>query len=463
MESIVDKLGEDIAPFAEDLGFNLAAAFKKCIGTGEDEEEDFESLCAYGCIRAMNTLIESVRKSPPLYRTLEETFYPVIDTILAKENVELIDDILDMVSCFMYFGTEISPRMWALMPRLHAAYMTWAFDYFECLAVCFGLYIVKGRQVFLQSKQPDYVSLFNQVLENAMTGDYQEVDFHPALKLMETALQHLKTDIDAFVGPYLHLTLQKWRTAERSDTRVLLVNVVANALWYNPAIAVTFLRQQGALMEVFSKWFEMIYTDKENGRMKYFLKHSDKKIGILGLISLLAVPDDQFPNELQPGQILGGVMKLLAAIRRQEEETRDTSDDEDYDPDEDSEGELGDADEEEEDDESAVESSSGSAYNKLLEKETRKLLMGYQGSDSDDYCETDMSSDDEDAPIYTVDPYVTFSEMLEYLETTHGNRLQGMVTGMNEGDRQALHQMMDYGRQKKAEAANGITQHLNGN
>lgn len=456
LETIVEKLGEDIAPYAENLGWNLAAAFKKCIGTGDDEDEESESLCAFGCLRAMNALIESVRKSPALYRSLEEMFFPVIDDVIAKENQELFEDVLDMISYFTYFSSDISPRMWSLFPRLYTAYMTWAFDYFECIALCLENYIVKGKTVFMRSTDPNCMTLLNQMIENALTGDVQDVDYHPALKLMETVMQHLKGDVDAFISPYILLVMQKWKTAERSDTKVLLANVIANAFWYNPSLAVHILQQHGAFKEAISKWFEMIYTDKDDGKMKFFLKHSDKKIGILALVSLLTIPDEQYPTELRPTQVLGGVMKLLSAIRRQEEATKDTSEDEDYDPDEDSDVEAVEV--EEEDDESGVESLSNasSAYNKLLEKETRKLLLGYQGSDSDDYCESDMSSDDEDAPIFTLDPYVAFADMLSYLESAHGGRLQGMLAEMDDAGRTSLHAMHDYGRQKKANA-NQIT------
>jgi len=454
LETIVEKLGEDIAPFAENLGWNLVAAFKKCIGS--NDEEDLESLCAFGCIRAMNALIESVRKSPILYRSLEEMFFPVIDNVLAIENMELFEDILDMISYFVYFGAEVSPRMWSLLPRIYQAYMSWAFDYFECIALCVENFIVKGRDIFVHCKDPDYMTLFNQMIEHAMTGDYQEVDYHPALKLMERVMQHLKGEIDTFITPYIQLVLQKWKTAERHDTRVLLVNVIANGLWYNASLTVHILKQQNVLQEVFSKWFDMIYTDKDNGKMKYFLKHSDKKIGILGLSSLLAAPDDQYPTELRPSQLLGGVMKLLSAIRRQEEE-QDSSEDEEYDPDEedDDEAEGAENDNDEESGEESV-SNASSAYAKLLEKETKKLLLGYQGSDSDDYCESDMSSDDEDAPIFTIDPYITFMEMLAYLESMHGDRLQGMLAEMDVAGRNTLHAMSEYGKQRQAEAASQV-------
>jgi len=279
------------------------------------------------------------------------------------------------------------------------------------------------------------------------------------LKLMENIMQHMKGDVDGFIDVYLRLVMLRWEKAERSDTKVLLANMIANSLWYNPVLTIYHLKQQGAYEIAFSKWFEMIDTNREDGKMKYFLKQSDKKICVLGLGSLLALPDDQFPPENRPSQILGAIMKILFNVQRQQDEAQDSSEDEDYDPDD----ESGDEEiEEDQDDESAVESNASSAYKKLLESETRKLLMGYQGSDSDDYCESDMSSDDDEAPIYVMDPFVAFCEMLEYLESTNSARLQSMLAEIDDQGRNTLHQMMEMGRQKKAEALKNAAQ-LNGN
>eukprot|EP00210_Caulerpa_lentillifera_P002538 g2435.t1 len=460
LETIVEKLGEDIAPFAEDLGRNLAAAFNKCMG--DEDDDDFESLCAFGCIRAMTTLIQSVHSSANLCNSLEELFYPVIDSIIMRENQELIEDVVDMMAFFTYYSPQISPRMWSLFPKLHSAYMTWAFEYFDYIAGVLENFLIKGKETFVTCKSPDYFSMFNQMVEHALAGDYQEVEFHPALKLIEVALQNLKGTIDGFLAPYLHLTIQKMKTAERSDTKVLVFNVLANSMWYNASLTLHILTQEGVLQEAMTTWLEMIYLKKEDGKMKYFLKMSDKKIGVLGLGSLLTVPDEQFPGQLRPTQVLGGVMTLLDGAKRQEEAVKENTSGDEYDPEGDS--DLEEEDDDDDDEESGVESLSNtsSSYNKLLEKETRKLLLGYQGSDSDDYCETDLSSDDEDAPIYGLDPYAAFSDMLDYMETANTSRLQSALAEMDDQSKGALMAMMEYGKQKKMEAANGALNQVNG-
>ena len=45
-------------------------------------------------------------------------------------------------------------------------------------------------------------------------------------------------------------------SAERNLLKDLLVNVVANALYYNPALALQELKQQSRLTTFFSTWFQ---------------------------------------------------------------------------------------------------------------------------------------------------------------------------------------------------------------
>ena len=53
LETIVEKFGEEIAPYAVGLTQNLTAAFWKCMATEEDPDadEDMGALAAMGSLR----------------------------------------------------------------------------------------------------------------------------------------------------------------------------------------------------------------------------------------------------------------------------------------------------------------------------------------------------------------------------------------------------------------------------
>ena len=67
----------------------------------------------------------------------------------------------------------------------------------------------------------------------------------------------------------------------------------------------------------------MIFRSKKSGKATHFRRMYDKKVCVLGLISILMVPDEALSPELRAGlpQVLSGVIRLLTLLHQQEEET----------------------------------------------------------------------------------------------------------------------------------------------
>ncbi|KAL6002878.1 secondary alcohol dehydrogenase (SADH2) [Asimina triloba] len=88
LETIVDKFGEEMAPYALGLCQNLAAAFWKCMDTSEadDEGDDSGALAAVGCLRAISTILESVSRLPHLFIQIEPTLLPIMRKMLTTDG-----------------------------------------------------------------------------------------------------------------------------------------------------------------------------------------------------------------------------------------------------------------------------------------------------------------------------------------------------------------------------------------
>lgn len=117
LETIVDKFGEEMAPYALGLCQNLvlllvvnknqvlfssfciifsmslsfffkAAAFWRCLGTSEadDEGDDPGALAAVGCLRAISTILESVSRLPELFPKIEPTLLPIMRKMLTTDG-----------------------------------------------------------------------------------------------------------------------------------------------------------------------------------------------------------------------------------------------------------------------------------------------------------------------------------------------------------------------------------------
>ena len=75
-----------------------------------------------------------------------------------------------------------------------------------------------------------------------------------AFQTLLVRMQACRGRVDEYVEPYLQLVLQRLAAtpAPSSTLKDLLLNVVADALFYNPELAMKLLQKQGALAATFS-------------------------------------------------------------------------------------------------------------------------------------------------------------------------------------------------------------------
>eukprot|EP00798_Chlamydomonas_sp_ICE-L_P030404 gene30404-35409_t len=269
LEAIVEKFGPEIAPFAAQMTSNLAASFWKYAnpdaGTDEEEDEDdMSSIAAYGCLKALNTLLESVNTLGELYPVLEESLFPIMQRFLSTDGQDVFEEVLEMMAYFTFYSPTISDRMWLLWPQIHSCLLEWGIDYWENILVPLDNMISRDTARFIGSKNPDYLASVYQMVQHSLSGDYDEADIISAPKLMEVVLQSCRGAVDQYVAPYMALALAKLNTAKSRSLKDLLVTVVANALYYNPALALATLSQSGAgaVSTFFGLWFGMIFATR---------------------------------------------------------------------------------------------------------------------------------------------------------------------------------------------------------
>jgi hypothetical protein len=79
-------------------------------------------IAAYGCIKALNTLLESVASLKPLFPALEELLFPIMQKNISTDGQDIFEEVLEMLSYFTYYGDAISPRLWSLWPQVCVVY-----------------------------------------------------------------------------------------------------------------------------------------------------------------------------------------------------------------------------------------------------------------------------------------------------------------------------------------------------
>ncbi|ESQ51750.1 hypothetical protein EUTSA_v10016172mg [Eutrema salsugineum] len=446
LETIVDKFGEEMAPYAFGLCQNLAAAFWRCLNTSEaDDSDDMGALAAVGCLRAISTILESVSSLPQLFVEIEPTILPIMQKMLTTDGQEVFEEVLEIASYMTFYSPNISLDIWSLWPLMVEALVDWAIDFFPNILVPMDNFISRGTAHFLTCKEPDYQqSLFN-VLSTLMTDrNIEDSDIESAPKLIEVVFQNCKGQVDQWIEPYLRLTIDRLQRAETSYLKSLLIQVVANMLYYNPGLTLGVLHNTGLASKVFDLWFQMLQQKKKSGLPANFKREHDKKVCCLGLTSLLALPGGQFPDEALQ-RVFRATLDLLVAYKNQlaeaaketevdyEDEMNGLQSDDD-DDDDGSDGEM-------EDTEDGDEAQSM----KLRKLAAQAKAFGYDDEDDDDSDDDDFSDDEEfQSPIDEVDAFVFFVDAIRVMQASDALRFQN------------LNQSLDFTYQA---IANGIAEH----
>ncbi|KAL2323807.1 hypothetical protein Fmac_022865 [Flemingia macrophylla] len=448
LETIVDKFGEEMAPYALGLCQNLAAAFWRCMNTAEadDEADDPGALAAVGCLRAISTILESVSSLPQLFVQIEPTLLPIMRKMLTTDGQEVFEEILEIVSYMTFFSPTISLDMWSLWPLMMEALADWAIDFFPNILVPLDNYISRGTAHFLTCKEPDYQqSLWNMISSFMEDKNMEDNDIEPAPKLIEVVFLNCKGQVDQWIAPYLRITVERLHRAEKSRLKCLLMQVIADALYYNAALTLSILQKLGVAAEIFNLWFNMLQGLKKSGVRANFKREHDKKVCCLGLTSLLALPADQLPGDAL-NRVFRVVLDLLVAYKDQvaeaakEEEAEDDDDIDDFQTDDDDEDIIG------SDKEMGIDAEDGDEADSSKLRKLAEQTKTFRPNDEDDDGSDDDFSDDEElhSPIDEVDPFIFFVDTMKVMQSSDPLRFQNLTQTL-EFSYQAL--------------ANGVAQH----
>ncbi|KAL1561343.1 secondary alcohol dehydrogenase (SADH2) [Salvia divinorum] len=451
LETIVDKFGEEMAPYALGLCQNLAAAFWKCMNTAEADEEgdDPGALAAVGCLRAISTILESVSSLPDLFIHIEPTLLPIMRRMLTTDGQEVFEEVLEIVSYMTFFSPTISLEMWSLWPLMMEALADWAIDFFPNILVPLDNYISRSTAHFLTCKEPDYQqSLWTMISSFMADKNLEDGDIEPAPKLIQVLFQNCRGQVDHWVEPYLRITVERLRRTEKPYLKCLLMEVVADSLYYNASLALIILQKLNVATEVFNLWFQMLQQTKKSGARANFKREHDKKVCCLGLTSLLPLPADQLPGEALE-RVFKSTLELLVAYKDQVAEAAKAEEEDDGEEDDDDMSNFRSDDDEDGDDsdkEMGVDAEDGDEAESLKLHKFAARAKAFRSTEFDDEDSDDDFSDDEElqSPIDDVDPFIFFVDSIKVLQASDPLRFQN------------ISQTLDFHYQA---LANGVAQH----
>ncbi|KAF1802362.1 armadillo-type protein [Mucor lusitanicus] len=412
MQNFVEVFASHLAPFAVQLCTQLRDTFLRIMeelaqvsisNTHEEDdatanEKGEKTMAAMGVLKTIGTLILSLENTPDILQQLENALLPVITYTLEHRVFDLYDEVFEIVDSCTFASKTVTPTMWGVFELIYGSFKESGCRYMQEMLPCLDNFIAYGKDVFISNDQVKQM-LFDMIEWVMKSEDMDEKDRVCACKLMEAVLLHCRGSVDMFVSPFLNLVFHYIFTGQMKTTefKVHCIEVVLNCLYYNTEVTLHILEQNQWSQGFFTLWFSCL--DK-------FSRVHDKKLAIVTLCSLLALPADKIPVSLQSGwpQILTSVSLVFESLpdaieNRQHLETiyQGTYEDEE---DEDDEEE----DEEDEDTADVEEDTDG------IEQEVEEEEVEEEEDDEDEEDEEEDEDEDEDGDVQDED-----AEYLEFL------------------------------------------------
>lgn len=169
-------------------------------------------------------------------------------------------------------------------------------------------YVQYGTEMLIQN--PSYlraiVGMVEDIFQDEKVGG---VDRICGCKLAETLMLNLRGHIDPYVPIFINLAMAAIFNGEvkARSYRIHLMEMVVNAIYYNPHLALQVLESSDSTNKFFSAWFSSI---------DMFKRVHDKKLSIAAISSLLTLRADEVPTSVQQGwpRLLQGVTRLFQTL-----------------------------------------------------------------------------------------------------------------------------------------------------
>ncbi|KAL8720167.1 MAG: hypothetical protein Q9225_002933 [Loekoesia sp. 1 TL-2023] len=448
MEDFVEEFATELTPFAVALSEQLRDTYLRIVrellerhNTTKDEDDtygdllDDKSITALGVLQTIGTLILTLEATPDVLMHLETILMPVIQITLENKLYDLYTEVFEIIDSCTFSAKRISPAMWQAFEHMHKTFKAGAELYLEDMLPALDNFVAYGAETMIQT--PAYVEAVVGMVQDIFRDEkVGAMDRVCGCRLAESVMLNLRGHVNQYVPKFIELAMTVIASNELKvrSYRIHLLEMVINAIYYNPILALRHLEANGWTNKFFSSWFSNIES---------FTRVHDKKLSIVAISTLLTLRMEDIPSSIQQGwpRLLQGVVRLFqtlpAAVKNREEVTKegDFTLNEDDDDDEQDEWEndatwTNDADGE--DAEGDVKDESA-AYLDFLNEEAQKF--GAVTDNDDDELEEESLLE---TPLDKVEPYGMFKNALFGLQQQQPQLYQSLVKVLNPEEEQIV-------------------------
>ena len=421
MEDFVEVFATELTPFAVALTEQLRDTYvrivreliernsSKATEEGYGDYLDDKSITALGVLQTIGTLILTLESTPDVLAHIETILIHVITITLEHKLYDLYNEVFEIVDSCTFAAKAITPTMWQAFGMIHKTFKSGAELYLEDMLPALENFVNYGWKSLMDN--PAYldamVDMVRTIFKDQKVGG---IDRICGCKLAEILMLNLRGVIDTYIPEFIQLAMTVLTTDELKlkSYRVHLMEMVINALYYNPRLSVHVLEANGWTNKFFSMWFSHIDS---------FTRVHDKKLSIGAITGLLTFGADEVPTSVRQGwpRLLQGIVRLFqtlpAAMKNREkaQQEEEYGGGGDYDDENEDEDEWEGEDWEKEDDESADIPDESAAYLDFLSEQAQKLNSAVGDDEGDDALAEESLLE---SPLDNMEPYGLFKETL---------------------------------------------------
>ena len=320
MEDFVEEFAAELTPFAVALSEQLRDTYLRIVRElvernntkeGDDAYGDFlddKSITALGVLQTIGTLILTLEATPDVLMHLETILMPVIRITLENKLFDLYNEVFEIIDSCTFSAKAVSPTMWEAFELMHKTFKAGAELYLEDMLPALDNFVSFGSETMIQN--PPYVEalvgMVSDIFHDEKVGGMDRIC---GCKLAEAIMLNLRGHCDQHIPLFIGLAMRVISSAELKVKayRIHLMEMVINAIYYNPIIALQVLESNGWTNKFFSSWFSNIES---------FTRLHDKKLSIVAISALLTLEGKDVPTSVQQGwpRLLQGVVRLFQTL-----------------------------------------------------------------------------------------------------------------------------------------------------
>lgn len=169
-------------------------------------------------------------------------------------------------------------------------------------------FVTYGAETLI--KTPGYIQALVEMVSDIF---YDEkvggMDRICGCKLAESIMLNLRGHVDQYIPEFVKLAMTVISSSEPKvkSYRIHLMEMVINAIYYDPILALRVLELNGWTNKFFSSWFSNIES---------FSRVHDKKLSIVAITALMTLRADDIPSSVQQGwpRLLQGIVQLFKTL-----------------------------------------------------------------------------------------------------------------------------------------------------